>query len=286
MSEQVWTILAVLKWSEKFLRTKGVAAPRHDAECLLALVLGCQRLDLYLRFEQPLTVAERTAYKKLLGRRAQREPLQYIIGAAYFMGMKFKVTLHTLIPRYDTEILAETVLARLEQAEAVLDVGTGAGILAIVCAARGKKVYALDISPEALAVARENAAAQQVADKIEFICTDLLTGVNIQPPRGIFLVSNPPYVTPDEYAALEPEVRDYEPRLALLAGDNGLEFYQKILEQAVAWQDSLRGVFFEVGWRQAEAVAGLLQKYFSVPPQTVKDLGGRERVVYTLLRGA
>jgi release factor glutamine methyltransferase len=282
MSVEIWTILKILKWSENFLREKGVAAAKHDAEYLLAFVLGCQRLDLYLRFDQPLTSSERAAYKKLLLRRANREPLQYIIGEAWFMSEKFKVSLHTLIPRYDTELLAETVLRYLDQAELVVDLGTGSGILAITFARRGKKVLALDISAEALAVARENAAAQQVTDKIEFINADLLTGVSIPPARGVFLVSNPPYISPAEYAALEPEVRDHEPRLALLARDDGLEFYQKILTQSNT-APNLKGVFFEVGHQQAGAVAKMLQERLQNPAQIVRDLGGKERVVYTLL---
>jgi release factor glutamine methyltransferase len=265
------------------LRAKGVAAAKHDAESLLAFVLDCQRIDLYLRFEQPLTSSERAAYKKLLWRRASREPLQYITGEAYFMNMKFKVSLHTLIPRYDTEVLAETVCRQLDRVELIVDIGTGSGVLAVCLAKHGKKVLALDISPEALAVARENAAAHQVADKIEFINADLLTGVNIPAnTRGIFLVSNPPYISPAEYAALEPEVREYEPRLALLAQEDGLEFYRKILAQSGAASD-LKGVFFEVGHQQAGRVAELLQDYFSAPAQIIKDLGGKERVVYTLL---
>ncbi|GBR72986.1 protein-(glutamine-N5) methyltransferase [Candidatus Termititenax aidoneus] len=282
MSTEIWTILSILKWSEKFLREKGVAAAKHGAECLLAFVLGCQRLDLYLRFDQPLTTTERAAYKKLLLRRASREPLQYITGEAWFMSEKFKVSLHTLIPRYDTEILAETVLRYLDQAELIVDIGAGSGILAVTFAKRGKKVLALDISPEALAVAKANAAAHQAVDKIEFICADLLAGVNIPPVRGVFLVSNPPYISPAEYAALEPEVREHEPRLALLAQNDGLEFYQKILAQSGAVSD-LKGVFFEVGHRQAGAVAKLLQDRFQIPAQIVRDLGGKERVVYTLL---
>ena len=281
--QPLWTVLAIIKWSENFLREKGVAAPKHNAEALLAFVLNCSRLDLYLRFDQPLTPAEREKYKTLLLRRAKREPLQYITGEAWFLSKKFKVTLHTLIPRYDTEILAETVLQYLDRAETIIDVGTGSGILAVTFAARQKKVYALDISPEALAVAAENAAAHGVADKIKFIHADLLTGFQEQLDGGVFLVANPPYISADEYAELEPEVRNHEPRSALLAEDNGLAFYRKILAQTDVLGETLRGVFFEVGWQQAAAVAELLQKRFVVPPQTRLDLGGTERVVYTLL---
>jgi release factor glutamine methyltransferase len=289
MSADIWTILKILKWSENFLQEKGVAAAKHDAEYLLAFALSCQRLDLYLRFDQPLPSSERAAYKKLLLRRANREPLQYITGEAWFMSEKFKVSLHTLIPRYDTEILAETVLRYLDRTDLIVDIGAGSGVLAVIFAKRGKKVLALDISPEALSVARENAATHQVTDKIEFISADLLTGVNISPAHSVFLVSNPPYISPAEYAALEPEVREHEPCLALLAQNDGLEFYQKILAQsgtALAQSGAapdLKGVFFEVGHQQAGAVAKLLQDRFQIPAQIVRDLGGKERVVYTLL---
>ena len=286
MSAQIWTILAVLKWSENFLREKNIASPKHDAEELLSFVLGYSRLDLYLHFDQPLTTAERGRYKELLLRRAKHEPLQYITGAAWFLSKKYKVTLHTLIPRYDTEILAETVLKYIDRAEVLIDLGTGSGILAIALAERCKKVYALDISSEALSVAAENARTHGVADKIEFIQSDLLAGLPEEAARsagGVFLVSNPPYISPDEYAELEPEVRDYEPKTALWADDAGLTFYKKILAQAAVLGQNLRGVFFETGWRQARAVAELMQERFAVPAQIVKDLGGKERTVYTLL---
>ncbi|MDR1997691.1 MAG: peptide chain release factor N(5)-glutamine methyltransferase [Candidatus Margulisbacteria bacterium] len=287
--EKLWTILAVLKWSADFLRGKGVEAARHDAESLLGFALGLSRLELYLRFDQPLTVPERQTYKKYLQRRARREPLQYITGEAYFLGEKFKATPAALIPRYDTEVLAETVLRQLTRAPHVLeliDVGAGSGILPVIFALKSalRKIYALDISKPALALARENAQARGVAAKIEFLHSDLLTALIHQPvAEDIFLVSNPPYIAPAEYLQLAPEVRDYEPRLALAAEDNGLFFYKKILAQAVMFGDRLKGVFFEVGYRQAAAVRGLLQTRFDQQAQTVQDLGGNDRVVYTLL---
>ena len=287
-SEKTWTILDVLKWSENFLAQKGVASPKHDAEILLSFVLGLPRLELYLHFDKPLTLAERQKYKELLRRRAAREPVQYITGEAWFMGQCFRTARDVLIPRYDTEILAETVLQQLAkhpEVTAVADIGTGSGILPVIFAQKTTlaKIYALDISPAALALAKQNALAHNVAEKIEFLESDLLAALIHQPIDNIFLVANPPYVSPAEYLQLAPEVKDYEPRLALLAEDDGLFFYKKILAQSALFGGQLRGVFFEVGWQQSAAVSELLRKRFDAPVEIVRDLGGNSRVVYTLL---
>ncbi|MDR2431770.1 MAG: peptide chain release factor N(5)-glutamine methyltransferase [Candidatus Margulisbacteria bacterium] len=287
VKEKLWTILDILKWSENFLREKGIPSPRHDAEALLGFVLDLPRLELYLRFDQPLSAAERGKYKTFLRRRARREPLQYITGAAYFLGEKFKTAQDVLIPRYDTEILAETVLKTLAdnaRIKRIIDVGCGSGILPVILAKKtGLKIYALDIADAALELARENAAAHGVADRIEFLRSDLLAALIHRPAEEVFLVSNPPYISPAEYLTLEPEVRDYEPKNALLAEDEGLFFYKKILAQSVMLGEKLKGVFFEVGFKQAGAVSGLLRKRFGAEVFTVLDIGGKARVVYTLL---
>ena len=285
---KLWTILDILKWSENFLKTKGVASPKYDAEYLLGFVLGLNRLDLYLHFDKPLSVPERQKYKTLLRRRAAREPLQYITGEAWFMGEKFKAAPQVLIPRYDTEILAATVLTQLKKYPAVsqiIDVGTGSGVLPIILAKKTAltRIYALDISEQALALAAENAQAHGVTEKIEFLRSDLLSALIHQPIEELFLISNPPYISPEEYLQLEPEVKEHEPKQALLAEENGLFFYKEILAQSSILGDKLKGIFFEVGYKQAETVSLMLQKRFDSPVQTVKDIGGNARVVYTLL---
>ena len=285
---KLWTITDVLKWSEKFLGQKGVSSPKYDAEYLLGFVLGLNRLDLYLHFDKPLSVAERQNYKALLLRRAAREPLQYITGEAWFMGERFKAAPQVLIPRYDTEILAATVLAQLKKYQSVsqiIDIGTGSGILPIILAKKTvlAKIYALDISEQALTLAAENANTHGVTDRIEFLRSDLLSALIHQSVEELFLISNPPYISPDEYLQLEPEVKNHEPKQALVAEENGLFFYKKILAQSVILGEKLRGVFFEVGYKQAKAIELMLQKRFDSPVQIVRDIGGNARVVYTLL---
>lgn len=283
-----WTILDILKWSENFLAQKGIAAAKHDAENLLSFVLDLPRLELYLHFDRPLTLAERQKYKELLRRRAAREPLQYITGEAWFMGERFKTAREVLIPRYDTEVLASAVmgeLAKRSDVQTIIDIGTGSGILPVIFAKKTKlaQIYALDISPAALALAEQNALAHGVAQRIKFMESDLLSALIHQPLEDIFLVANPPYISPAEYLQLEPEVKAHEPRLALVAEDNGLFFYKKILAQSAMFGEQLRGVFFEVGYQQAGTIKELLQKRFAVPVKTVKDIGENTRVVYNLL---
>lgn len=286
MTLQRWTILDILKWSEQFLKDKGFAYARSEAEQLLMAVLKLPRVQLYVQFERPLSLEERALYKQYILRRAKHEPVQYITNIAYFMGLEFYVDPRVLIPRFDTETLLETVVSvarRSAEPLTIIDVGTGSGCLAL-----GLKkflpeatVLGLDLSPEALAVARKNAERHQL--QVEFLESDLLESLVHRDISGkLFIVSNPPYIAPHEYAALDKEVRDHEPRQALVAEDNGLYFYQNIVRQAALFENC-SGIFFEVGYTQALAVQKLLQARFPQETQVVRDIGGKERVVYTVL---
>lgn len=213
----------VVRRSEDFLRQKGVPEPRLDAEHLVADALALRRLDLYLQWERPLVEAELEQIRLRVRRRAGREPLQHILGHVPFHDLKLKCDRRALIPRPETEELAEILIARLKDRPParVADLGTGSGALALALAAAfpAAAVVATDRSPQALELARENALACGLAGRVEFVCTHWLQGV---PGPFDLIVANPPYLSASEVAAAEPEVRLFEPPEALVAASDGL----------------------------------------------------------------
>lgn len=273
-----WTVLKLLRWTADYFAGRGIDSPRLDAELLLADTLGLDRVGLYLNFERPLSADELAAFRERVKRRAAREPLAYILGKTEFWSLPLKVSPDVLIPRPDTELLVEEALPRLIGAVRVLDVGTGSGALAIALAHErpGCTVTAVDLSPAALAVAAENARSNGVAERVEFICADLAAL-----PAGPFelVVANPPYIPGGELATLMPEVRDFEPHLALNGGGDGLDAYRALARQAGAVLAPGGWLLVEVGIGQAPAVrqlfieAGLSEVFVS------QDLAGIERVV-------
>ena len=205
---QTWTILELLKVTTQFLSEKSIENPRLNAEHLLSHLLSLKRVDLYLQFERILTTAEVNQYRELIRRRAQYEPLQYIIGKTEFMGLCFEVSPDVLIPRPETELLVEEVLKLSVdlQAPTILDIGTGSGCIAISLAQLwpGSRIIATDVSEAALHMARNNAGVNNVAERIRFLLHDIL---NETLPVDSFdiIVSNPPYIAADEMEGLEPE---------------------------------------------------------------------------------
>ena len=246
------------------LADAGVGEPEANAERLLLHVLGLTKTELLRDFREPFPEAMREAWEAVLRRKERGEPAQYITGEQHFCGRAFRVTPAVLIPRPETELLAEAVLAALPADEplAVADVGTGSGALAVTLAAERPmwRVVATDLSEEALAVARHNAARHGVAERIRFARGDLLepflTGTREDVPDAI--VSNPPYVPAGELPKLQREVAEFEPRLALDGGADGLEAYRRLAAQLAALPVLPRLVALETGAGQAEAVAALL----------------------------
>lgn len=290
-SVKIWNTLDVLKWSEGFLRDKGFTFARSEAEQLLMAVLNCERIDLYTRYDRPLEKTEREQYRQFILRRAKNEPLQYITGFTYFMGFKFMVNQKVLIPRPDTEILVETVVDAVrnklsDKALTIIDIGTGSGAIAVSLAAILKdiSVIALDLSAESLSIAAQNAQLNKVADRISFFQSDLLEGlIHQQINSDILLVSNPPYVSGRDYAKLPLEIKNFEPERALLSGEDDVVFYRQIVDQAAILGAKLKGLFFEVGYDQAERVKEIIFQKYHTPPLVRKDLGGKNRVVYTFI---
>ena len=283
-AENAWTVGRLLQWTTDYLSKHGSGSPRLDAEVLLAHVRRCPRIALYTSFDIEPPEAEKSQFRELVKKRAAGEPVAYLVGGKEFFSLPFAVTPDVLIPRPETEHLVTALLdaAKAMATEATLsmvDVGTGSGAIA-VCAAKyltNSKIYAVDVSEAALDVARKNAATHGVDGRIEFVHSDLLQALSHV--SFDFVVSNPPYLSSAEYEALDPQVRNFEPRAALLAGETGVEVITRLADQSK--ERLVRGgqLMLEVSPMIAQAVEQLLQgQGYQVLP-TVKDLAGKARVV-------
>lgn len=284
------TLLEVVRLAAGYLAGRGVERPRLDAELLIARALGVRRIDLYLQYDRPLTEAELAAVRELLRRRARGEPVAYLLGEREFFGRPFVVTPAVLVPRPETETLVEVVLewARARRGRVrIADVGTGSGCLAVTLAAELPEatVVASDLSEEAVSVAAENASRHDVQARVEAVVGswgEPLVG------RGPFdvVVSNPPYVATAEIADLPRDVRDFEPRLALDAGADGLVPYRALLPGIAPVLGTPALVAIEVDPRRAGQVAAMAA---AVWPRarviTRRDLAGAERVVVVEVSG-
>ena len=279
--QELWTIGRILKWTEQYFKEKGIESPRLDAEVLLSHILGRERIYLYVHFDEPLEPTELARYREAIKQRVQRVPVAYIIGEKEFMGLTFRVTADTLVPRPDTEILVQAAIERLRargDAPRFADIGTGTGAICLSVLHFLPKAQAdtVDISPAARAVAEENAAALGASDRITFHTGDLLAPLAGQCYDAI--LSNPPYIPDGDIAALAPEVRLKEPRTALAGGKDGLDFYRRLTADAPAHLKDGGFLAVEVGIHQAAPVAALAVPSFS-RTEILKDYAGIERVV-------
>ena len=279
--QELWTIGRILKWTEQYFKEKDIESPRLDAEVLLSHILGRERIYLYVHFDEPLEPTELARYREAIKQRVQRVPVAYIIGEKEFMGLTFKVTADTLVPRPDTEILVQAAVERLRargETPRFADIGTGSGAICLSVLHFLPKAQAdtVDISPAARAVAEENAAALEVADRVTFHTGDLLAPLAGQCYDAI--LSNPPYIPDGDIAALAPEVRLKEPRTALAGGKDGLDFYRRLTADAPAHLKDGGFLAVEVGIHQAAPVAALAVPAFS-RTEILKDYAGIERVV-------
>lgn len=265
---RIWTSLDLIKWTSDFFVKKGIEAPRLEAELLLAEVVECPRIQLYVNFEKPVAPEKLARYREFVKRRADtREPLQYILGHTQFVDLKLSVTKDVLIPRPETELLALWAVERLKcvsgDALRAMDLCTGSGCLALFVASKEPraKVSAADISAAALAIAKKNAESLKLAERVDFFEGDLFAPLP-QDQRGTFdlIVSNPPYIDPEQKPTLQPEVRDHEPALALFADDKGLAILRRIVNDAGEWLKSGGWIGLEFGFGQHEAVKEIAEK--------------------------
>jgi release factor glutamine methyltransferase len=288
MSAPMPNVLEIIKKTTDFFTSKGVDSPRLNAELLMGHALGLKRMQLYLQFERLLAEADLEKIRPLVRRRAQREPLQYIIGETEWSGLRLKTDRRALIPRPETELLMEFAMnAAKELATAptrILDLGTGTGALALALAKAfpEAKVVAVDASEDALALARENAAANGLGGRVEFLKSDWFSAV--PEPKDVterfaLIVSNPPYLTETEMAEAEPEVREFEPKNALVAAEAGAADLRKIITGAPRFLAEGGVLALETGVAQHAALVALCAETGYARSESRQDLTERDRFV-------
>lgn len=278
-----WSVGRLLNWTTDYFKKRGVESARLDTEVLLAFALGWQRVQLYTRYEDEVSPAVRGSFRELVRRRAEGTPVAYLVGRKEFYSLPLRVTPDVLIPRPDSEFVVVEFLGVMKGVDSprCVDVGTGSGCLALACVHEHPtaEFLAIDMSAEALAVARANAETLGLSKRVTFVEGNLLDGVAGRGPFDIIL-SNPPYIPTGDLAGLEVGVRDYEPRLALDGGDDGLKVVAPLIEQAVTLLKPGGHLILEIGYDQEVAVRGLLQAHpgLSLAP-TVRDHANHPRVL-------
>ncbi|HPF20139.1 MAG TPA: peptide chain release factor N(5)-glutamine methyltransferase [Syntrophomonas sp.] len=282
--QAVWRIKDLLQWTTRYFLDRGIKESRLEAEILLAHVLKKDRVYLYANYEAPVNPDERALYKEYIKRRTKSEPIAYITGHKEFMSLDLIVTPDVLIPRPETELLVETAIKAAKDLEKVriVDVGTGSGAIAVSLAyyLKQAQVSATDISLPALKVACQNAERHQVS--IDFHAGSLLESFFTRPagePSAHFdiLVANLPYVPETDRDSLEPQVRDFEPHLALFAGEDGLDLYRQLLPQARRVLPEGAIMLLEIDPRQAGLIASSMQGFSEI--RIIHDAAGRARMV-------
>ena len=288
-AEQSWTIGRLLDWTTKFLGQKGSESPRLDTEVLLAHALGCKRIDLYTRHTEEAPEQARQKFRELVRQRVEGCPVAYLVGRKEFFSLEFEVNRAVLIPRPDTECVVDECL-RLAKGVAeprILDIGTGSGCLAVAVARHHKtaKVTAVDISPEALAVASSNAGRNRIGERIRFLQGDLY-GPLPSGERFDFILSNPPYIPRDDLDKLPAGVRDYEPRLALDGGPDGFAVFDRLVAEAPAWLNPGGYLLIEIGSPQEAPARERIGRNSGYElAKTVLDGSGHPRVLIARWRG-
>lgn len=279
---EVWTVERILNWTVEHFTLKKIPEPRLSTELLLAEVLQCSRVALYIQYERILSAGERRKFRGYVQRRLKREPVQYILGKTEFYGLPFRVTPAVLIPRPETELLVDAVLEYLKQVELssprILDIGTGSGCIAIALAKNlpDAEICANEKSAEALQIARENAQLNNV--RIRFDEGDIFTRSHLFSGRFDVVVSNPPYVAVGERKSLAPELINYEPHQALFSGETGLEFFEGLLKILPEILNETGRVFLEAGYNTTSAVAKLFRDA-GYRVQIKKDYNQIDRIV-------
>ncbi|PTX90853.1 peptide chain release factor N(5)-glutamine methyltransferase [Opitutus sp. ER46] len=277
------TVLEIIKRTTEFLGAKGVDAARLNAEHLIGHALGLKRMQLYLQFERPLAESELEKIRPLVRRRAQHEPLQYILGETEFHGLKLKVDKRALIPRPETELLVEQLVALYvpNPPARILDMGTGSGAIALALARAFPvaEVVATDLSEEALALAAENAAADPGTARVRLGRSRWFETLPAPGPYEL-IVSNPPYLSAEETAQTHPEVRQHEPVSALTAAEGGLADLREIITEAPTFLRAGGLLALETGIAQHAALLAMAKAAGFARAESRRDLTGRDRYVF------
>ena len=283
------TVSNLISWASKMLHDHGIDSPRLDAEVILSYLLDCKRISFYVHPDKSVENPIAVGYQKAIQRRSHRVPLHYITHHAEFMSLDFYVDERVLIPRPETELVVEAVIKKSqilskEEEIVMVDIGVGSGNIAIALAKKIDKarVFAVDISPDALSVAAMNAQRHEVLNTITFLCGDIFTpleGYGIE-GKADFIISNPPYVSSTEFSTLQNEVRDHEPYIALVSGEDGFHMFKRIIAHANTWLRPGGFIMFEVGEKQAQQVAQFIENTGRFKkPELVKDYQNIDRIV-------
>jgi len=277
------TVLEVIKLSTEYLQKKGVESPRANAEILLAEILKCKRLELYLAFDKPLAENEVQVYREAIRKRGLRIPLQYIVGNVEFYGLKLIVNENVLIPRPETELLVEKIINDSDKSNnlKILDIGVGSGNISLSISKNlpNSKVVAIDISKTALYVANQNAEINSLQDRIEFRLFDIMNDNLNSLGKFDLIVSNPPYVSENDYESLEPELKNHEPKIALTDNSNGISFYKHIVEASDQLLKKPGKIYFELGIDQSAQVQEYFEQNNFTNIKITKDYSGIERII-------
>ena len=277
------TVLEAIQLSTAYLGKKGVESPRTNAELLLAEILKCKRLELYLSFDKPLKEDELIVYREFIRKRGLRIPLQYILGFVDFYGYKFSVDENVLIPRPETELLVEKIIEDYSEKSSVkiLDIGSGSGNISIVLGNKISQsiVIGIDISEEAIRIAEKNKKALMEKNNLSFMKADVFNNDIKSLGKFDIVVSNPPYVSLKDFNDLEPELKNYEPRFSLTDESDGLSFYKKIISISKDMLNTNGRIYFEVGKDQYKFICELMLANGFSNISVTKDYAGIQRIV-------
>lgn len=284
---ETWTITKLLNWVTQYLTDKGIDSPRLSAELLLSYVLGLKRIELYTQYNQAVAEPQLSRLRELVKRAGGHEPIAYLVGKTEFYSMEISVTPDCMIPRPETELLVQRAVEFLRTRngiQKVCDLCTGSGCVAVAIAQNypNVRIIATDICDAALAAAATNLEKHHLQDKITLLCGDLFDPIIPQLDVGKFdlIVCNPPYVSSGEYEKLDKNVKDYEPQLALLAGEDGMDIYRRIIEKVDSFLKHDAALIMEIGYAQGTAIRELLEQTGTFTDIKIeKDFHDNDRIV-------
>ena len=285
---ELWTINKLLNWVTQYLTDKGIESPRLSAELLLSFVLGLKRIELYTQYDTPVSKRDLDKLHMLVKRAGQNEPIAYLVGKTEFYSMEMDVTQDCLIPRPETELLVQRAIEFLrtrEGTQSVCDLCTGCGCIAVAIAKNfpDAQIIANDISDQALSIASRNIEKHHLTENIKLLSGDLFEPIIPYLDAGKFdlIVCNPPYVSTIEYEMLDKNVKDYEPRLALFAGEDGLDIYRRIFEKVEIFLKPNAALMLEIGYAQGQMIRELLNNTGIFNEIKIeKDFHNNDRIVY------
>ena len=277
------TVLHAINISTDYLEKKGIESPRMNAEILLADVLKCKRLELYLMYDRPLTENEQNKYRDYLKRRSTFEPAQYIIGTVEFYGMEFKVSPAVLIPRPETELLVETVINSVDKEDKlnVLDIGSGSGNISIAVAVNlpNSLVTGIEISESAIKIAEENLKKYDCNERVSFLNYDILSLDRDELSDIDIIISNPPYVSKNDYGKIQKEILNYEPDIAVTDFEDGFKFYREIISLSAQVLKTDGKIFLEIAEGQSNRIHEIMKQNNFKDITVIKDYQKIDRVI-------